>query len=85
MDNTDRIEIFINDINKYNPKFKNRIALNQSETAEILGVSPGTLENWRREGIGIEYIKTSNSKKSRVLYPKIAIAEYLTRTIKVYS
>ena len=73
----------IEEINKISLKHKKLIAFNQSQTAEIIGVSSSTLENWRKEGIGIEYIKASNGKRGRILYPKIKIAEYLSKTIKV--
>ena len=73
----------IDEINKISLKHKKLLAFNQSQTAEIIGVSSSTLENWRKEGIGIEYIKASNGKRGRILYPKIKIAEYLSKTIKV--
>ena len=73
----------IEEINKISLKHKKLIAFNQSQTAEIIGVSSSTLENWGKEGIGIEYIKASNGKRGRILYPKIKIAEYLSKTIKV--
>lgn len=76
---TDTIE----EINKINPKFKNLLALNQKQTADILGVSVSTLENWRAEKIGIEWIKTGNEKRGKILYPKIKIAEYLSNTVEV--
>lgn len=80
MDN--KIQLILNEINN-DTELRKVVTLNQSQTARILGVSPGTLEKWRKEGIGIEYIKTSDSKKSRILYTKVAIAEYLSKTIKV--
>lgn len=73
----------VEEINKISLTHKKSIAFNQSQTAELLGVSSSTLENWRREGIGIEYIKAGNGKRGRILYPKHKIAEYLSRTIKV--
>lgn len=79
----DNITQIIEEINKISLFHKKTIAFNQSQTAELLGVSSSTLENWRREGIGIEYIKAGNGKRGRILYPKIKIAEYLSRTIKV--
>jgi predicted site-specific integrase-resolvase len=79
----DSLSIIIEEINKISFLHKKAIAFNQSQTAELLGVSPSTLENWRKEGIGIEYIKAGNGKRGRILYPKNKIAEYLSRTIKV--
>ena len=69
----------IEEINKINPKFQQKISLNQKETADIIGVSPGTLENWRSEGLGPEYIKIASGKRGRVLYPKNSIAEFLLK------
>lgn len=71
----------IEEINKTNPKFKQLIALNQKQTADIIGVSSSTLEAWRRDAIGPQYKKV-NTGKGRILYPKIAIAEWLTQTIQ---
>ncbi|ADG91843.1 hypothetical protein Arnit_0176 [Arcobacter nitrofigilis DSM 7299] len=59
------------------------ICLNQSQTAHILGVSSSTLSNWRLEdGIGPEYKKVGNGTRSRVLYPKTAIIDWISKTIK---
>ena len=71
----------IEEINKTNPKFKQLIALNQKQTADIIGVSSSTLEVWRKEAIGPEYKKV-NTGKGRILYPKVAIAAWLSQTVK---
>jgi len=71
----------IEEINKTNPKFKQLIALNQKQTADIIGVSSSTLEAWRKEGIGPEYKKV-NRGKGRILYGKISLAEWLSQTVK---
>ncbi|KAB7888874.1 helix-turn-helix transcriptional regulator [Poseidonibacter ostreae] len=78
----DSIANIIDEINNINVKYKKYIALNQKQTAEIIGVSSSTLENWRKQGIGIEYIKTGIGTKGRILYPKQKIAEFLLNTIK---
>jgi DNA-binding XRE family transcriptional regulator len=65
-------------IDSINPKFKKKVSLNQKELAEIIGVSPSTIETRRKEGVGIEYIQFGN----RILYPKIKIAEFLAQTVK---
>jgi len=36
---------------------KRKITLNTSEVAKIIGVSSSTIDNWREEGCGIEYLK----------------------------
>ncbi|MBL1242805.1 MAG: helix-turn-helix domain-containing protein [Sulfurimonas sp.] len=72
----------LEDINKISEKFKTIIVLNQKQTADVIGVSSSTLENWRKEGIGPEYKKINNGKRGRILYPKVAIAEWLSDTVK---
>lgn len=63
------------------PKLKKSIGLNQTQAAQIIGVSSPTLERWREQGVGPEYSKNQNGKKSRLIYPKIAIAEYIVSTL----
>lgn len=67
----------IEEINKINPKFKQLIALNQKQAADCIGVSSSTLESWRRDGLGPSYIKMNRGKRGRILYSKVAIAEWL--------
>lgn len=70
------------EINMIDPIYKKLVCLNQKQTADILGISSGSLENWRKEGIGPSYKKIENGKRGRVLYPKSAIVEWLNNTIK---
>jgi DNA-binding transcriptional MerR regulator len=42
--------------------------LNTLEAAPMIGVTPGTLENWRCQGIGPKFIKTTAGRSGRVLY-----------------
>lgn len=70
------------EINMIDPLYKKLVCLNQKQTATILGISSGSLENWRKEGIGPSYKKIENGKRGRVLYPKSAIVEWLNNTIK---
>lgn len=65
-----------------NPMFKHLICLNQTQTAQVIGVSSTTLINLRRDGLGPSYVKINRGKRGRVLYPKTEIAEWLSRTIK---
>ena len=58
-------------------KQKNRACLNQKETADLLGVSSSTLQNWREACISLSYIKVGNGKKSRVMYSKKNILEFI--------
>ncbi|MDN5045403.1 DNA-binding protein [Aliarcobacter butzleri] len=57
--------------------FKDKINLNVKETARVLGVSSSSLDNYRKMGIGVDYIEVG----SRILYPKRAIGEYLVRSL----
>ena len=41
--------------------------LDTKSAAPRIGVSPGTLENWRVQGVGPKFIKTGG-KRGRVLY-----------------
>jgi hypothetical protein len=74
-------EDILNHIDNAFPKLKKSIALNQTQAAQIIGVSCPTLERWRLQGVGPEYAKNSNGKKARLLYPKIAIAEFIINTL----
>ena len=67
-----------------NPVFKKLICLNQKQAAEAIGVSSTTLSSLRRDGLGPQFIKVAQrGKRSRVLYTKLELAEWLSRsTIK---
>ncbi|KEQ53068.1 putative transcriptional regulator [Sphingobium chlorophenolicum] len=34
----------------------------------MIGVAPGTLENWRTQGTGPKFIKTATGRRGKVLY-----------------
>ena len=42
--------------------------LDTKAAAPRIGVTPGTLENWRVQGIGPRFIKTTSGKRGKVLY-----------------
>ena len=42
--------------------------LDTKEAAPFIGVTPGTLENWRVQGIGPKFIKTTSGRRGKVLY-----------------
>lgn len=65
-------------------ELKKLVCLSQHQTAGIMGVSDSTLSNWRSEGINLGFIKVNNGSRSRVLYPKTKILEFLNSScIKV--
>ena len=72
----------IEEIDTVDPKYKKLICLNQKQTAELLGVSSSSLENWRKEAKGPSYRKVDSGKRGRILYPKCEIVEWLNNTIK---
>lgn len=41
--------------------------LSTKEAAPLIGVAPGTLENWRTQGVGPRFIK-ANGRRGRVFY-----------------
>lgn len=47
--------------------------ISSKQAASILGISPGTLENWRVRGYGPPYIKISNLVK----YEEGAVYEWI--------
>ena len=73
----------LEELNMMLPISKQKSAcLNESNSAVIIGVSASTMSNWRKEGIGPSYKKVDNGVRSRVLYPKTAIIEWLNNTVK---
>jgi len=72
----------LEELNNARPELKGCICLNQKQTAEIIGVSSSTLDNWRKVGLGPQYKKIDNGKKGRVLYTKSSIVEWLSNTIQ---
>ncbi len=70
MNINEEIKEYMQQIN--NLGYEEILNLNSKQTAGILGVSPSTVEAWRKQGIGIEYIQVGG----RILYPKLKIAEF---------
>ncbi len=59
--------------------FSKILNLNSKQTSSILGVSASSIEAWRKQGIGIDYIEVGG----RILYPKLKIAEFqVNRKVK---
>lgn len=42
--------------------------LDTKAAAPLVGVAVGTLENWRSQGVGPRFIKTSTGRRGKVLY-----------------
>jgi hypothetical protein len=53
------------------------IVLNESQVAKVIGVSPSTIANWRKVGLGPEFKKLNNGLKAKVMYTKHSVAEWL--------
>jgi phage terminase Nu1 subunit (DNA packaging protein) len=65
------------EIEKYEKEIKalgltKGLNLNSKQTAQVIGVSPSTIEKWRKEGISIDHIISGK----RVMYPIRAIARW---------
>lgn len=70
MNINEEIKEYLEQIDKLG--FEKILNLNSKQTAGILGVSASTIEAWRKQGIGIEYLEVGG----RILYPKLAIAQF---------
>lgn len=66
----EEIEMYIKQIDDLG--FAKVLNLNSKQTAGLLGVSASTIENWRKQGLGIDYVEVGG----RILYPKLKIAEF---------
>ncbi|AXH12006.1 DNA-binding protein [Halarcobacter bivalviorum] len=73
----------LKDLNILLPENKqNSACLNESFSAQVLGISASSLATYRKNGLGPEFIKIDNGKKGRVIYPKTALVEWLNKTTK---
>jgi len=64
-------------------KFGDKLTLNSYQLAQILGVAPATVENWRKQGVGVEYLEIGVGKKKRILYPLENVIDFLSRTVQI--
>lgn len=55
--------------------------LTTGQAANLLKLAPGTLQNWRTQGIGPKFIKRRNN----VYYPKEAILDFLNKHSRRYQ
>jgi len=64
-------------------KYK-KLALSKSELAQELGMGLSTVSKLMAEGMGLpNYKKVGTSKNSRVIFPLIDVAEFLSDTVEV--
>ena len=60
-------------------QYEGKQSLNRKETAKALGIGVSTLDLKIKEGRDLpEYIKIGNAKNSRIVFPLVAIAQYLS-------
>ena len=71
MDINDKVNEYIMDIDKLG--FDDKLTINTKQLSTLLGVSPSTIEKWRKESIGPEYMKIGD----RVIYNKRKVCEWL--------
>jgi len=69
--------VTIDYINDAFPKSAKSFNLKIKEAAIIIGVHENTLRSWSGKAIGPEYIKVNNGRKSRVLYPKECLINWI--------
>ncbi len=57
---------------------------NESQAAEAIGVSASTMAQWRKNGVGPEYVsvKMPGKERARILYPIAALEAWLTKTVQ---
>ena len=69
-------EYFLNELKS---KYNNKLMISKNELSEVLNISARTISNKMSEGtLKIRYVKMGTTKQSGIMFPIIAIAEYLT-------
>lgn len=61
---------------------KGKGALSTSDVAKLLGVSCSTIDAWRKQGVGISYLKPNlkvEGDKSRILYSVLEISKWIVK------
>lgn len=59
-------------------------ALSKTELASELGIGLSTVSKMMAEGIGLpNYMKIGTAKNSRVMFPIVDVAEFISHTVKV--
>ncbi len=72
-------------IEKYEQEIKSLkltkgLNLNTKQVSIVIGCSPSSVEQWRKSGLGIDYITVpclGKKKNSRVMYPIVKVAEWM--------
>ncbi|MGQ4355258.1 helix-turn-helix domain-containing protein [Streptomyces drozdowiczii] len=60
--------------------------LSPADVCELYGFSPQTLANYRWQGVGPDYIKTSAGRSGRVKYRRSAVEEWLkSQTVQIQN
>ncbi|HLW54413.1 MAG TPA: helix-turn-helix domain-containing protein [Candidatus Angelobacter sp.] len=59
--------------------------MNQAGAATFLNVPPRTLERWRLEGVGPQWIKLGHGKRGAVRYHRRALLEYIRQRTRESS
>ncbi len=69
-------EYFLNELKS---RYNNKLMISKNELSEVLNISSRTISNKMSEGtLKIRYIKMGTTKQSGIMFPIIAVAEYLT-------
>jgi len=69
-------EYFLNELKS---RYNNKLMIDKNELSEVLNISSRTISNKMSEGtLKIRYIKMGTTKQSGIMFPIIAVAEYLT-------
>ncbi|MDQ7045494.1 MAG: hypothetical protein Q9M32_06240 [Sulfurimonas sp.] len=73
-------EYFLNELKSM---FNNKLMITKDELSEVLNLSSRTISNKMSNGtLNIKFIKLGNSMQSAVMFPIIAVAEYLTKEMQ---
>lgn len=75
----------LEELNNARPELKGCICLNQKQTAEIIGVSSSTLDNWRKIGLGPQYKKIDSGKREEFYTLKLQLLNGCQVLLKQHS
>jgi len=73
-------EYFLNELKS---RYNNKLMISKNELSEVLNISSRTISNkMSNRTLNIKFIKLGDSMQSGVMFPIIAIAEYLTNQMQ---